>query len=228
MTPCDRFERENLVRFVAGEPLDAHVESCGECRAALDNYRNVAAALRQAQDGYPAPRDWEAKVWSKLPGERARRPRAPWALVLGLSAALAALVALFLNVAAGPDTLALSQSVERGPGAIVRGTATKGEAQSAAPGDVLHLVARVPRGKLGDVRLYRGTELVFQCATSPRCIRSRDGLEARVTLDRAGTYRSLAIAADKALPEASGNLDDDYAQALRSGAAQESRPLEVL
>ena len=100
---------------------------------------------------------------------------------------------------------------------------------SAAPGDVLYLVAKVPRGKLGDLRVYRGTnELVFHCARSPACVRSKDGLEARVTLDRAGTYRTLLIAADGELPAPSGDLDADYAEAMRSGKATESLPVEVL
>jgi hypothetical protein len=48
-----------------------------------------------------------------------------------------------------------------------------------------------------------------------------------VTLDRAGTYRTVALAAD-ALPAATGHLDADYAAARRAGPATESAPIEVL
>lgn len=222
MTTCDRFEFEGLVRFVAGEPLDAHLQSCADCQAALTSYKKVTAALRQAEDAHSPPGDWEAKVWSKISSAQAARPRTPWAVVLGLGTTLAALGVLFLNFAGGPDSLALTtQTLERGPGAVVRGI--------AAPGDVLHLVAQVPRGKLGDLRVYRGPgELVFQCTTSPVCIRSRDHLEAKVALNRAGTYRVLLVGADKVLPAATGSVDADYAAAIRSGEAQESAPIEVL
>ena len=222
MTTCDRFESEGLVRFVAGEPLDSHAQGCTDCQAALESYKKVAAALQQAGDAYSPAGDWEPKVWAKVATARAARPRTPWAVVLGIGATVAALGVLFLNFAGGPDSLSLTtQTLEHGAGAMVRGT--------AAPGDVLHLVAQVPRGKLGDLRVYRGTgELVFQCATSPLCIRSRDRLEAKVTLDRAGIYRVLLIGADKVLPVATGSVDADYAAAIRSGGAQESPPIEVL
>jgi hypothetical protein len=230
MTSCQRFEGEGLNRFVAGEPLDAHVEGCPDCQAALAGYQKVAAALRQANDVYVPPGDWEAKVWSRLAKQKAPRPGLRWAALVGLGATFAALAAFFVSSGLGPDALSLTSQVERGSGPLVRGGAVKpGEVQSAAPGDVLHLVAAVPRGKLGDLRVYRGTnELVFQCAKSAACIHSKDGLEARVTLDRVGTYRILLLAADKALPPASGGLDADYAEALRAGAATESPPIDVL
>jgi hypothetical protein len=229
MTSCHRFESEGLSRFVAGEPLDTHAQSCPDCQAALTSYQKVAEALRQAKDAYAPSGDWEAKVWARIANQRAARPRARWAL-LGLGAAFAALTLFFVSSVGGPDALALTSQVERNAGPRVRGEAGRPEAVvSAAPGDVLHLVAKVPRGKLGDLRVYRGTsELVFQCAKSPACVHSRDGLEARVTLERAGTYRMLLMAADKELPAATSDLDTDYAAALRSGTAKESAPIEVL
>jgi hypothetical protein len=226
VSPCDRFEGEGLARFVAGEPPDPHLDSCPDCQAALASYKRVAAALAQALEA--PPRGWEAKVWAKLP-EASVRPRVPWPIVLGLGATLAALAVVFVRTG-GPETLALTAQLERGQRPLVRGSAPKaGEVQSAAPGDVLHLVAKVPRRKLGDLRVYRGTEeLVFQCATSAACTHFQDGLEARVPLLRLGSYRVLLIAADSALPAASGNLDADYAAALRAGTATESSSIEVL
>ena len=229
MTSCHRFETEGLPRFVAGAPLDTHAQSCPDCQAALASYQKVADALHQAKEAFAPPGDWEAKVWSRIANQRAARPPARWAL-LGLGAAFAALAIFFVSSVGGPDALALTSQVERSTGPRVRGGAGRpGEVVSAAPGDVLYLVAKVPRGKLGDLRVYRGTnELVFHCARSPACVRSKDGLEARVTLDRAGTYRTLLIAADGELPAPSGDLDADYAEAMRSGKATESLPVEVL
>ncbi|MGO9065206.1 MAG: hypothetical protein ACLQIH_10800, partial [Myxococcaceae bacterium] len=176
---------------------------------------------------YVPPGNWEAQVWARIKRGEGTRQR-PLAFVFGLGAAAAALAILFSSTSLrGPEALALAVQVERGTGALVRGGASNGE--SAAPGDVLHLLVKVPRGKLGDVRVYRGSdELVFQCATSPGCTHSQDTLEARVRLDRAGIYRTIAIAADKELPAATGSLDGDYAAARRAGSAQESPPLEVL
>jgi len=226
MTSCERFENEGLVRFVAGEPLDPHFEACEDCRTARASYEALSLALAQARQRYVPPGNWEAQVWARIRRGEGARQR-PWALVFGLGAAAAALAVFFSTSMRGPEALALAVQVERGTGLVVRGGASRGE--SAAPGDILHLVAKVPHGKVGDVRVYRGSdELVFQCATSRACSHSKDGLEARVRLDRAGTYRTIAIAVDKELPAATGRLDEDYAAARRAGSAQESPPLEVL
>jgi hypothetical protein len=229
MTSCHRFESEGLPRFVAGEPLDAHAEGCPDCQAALASYRKVAAALRGAKDAYVPPGDWEAKVWSRIASAQAPRSSARWVAFLGLGTALATLAVFFVTSVGGPDALGLTLQVERGTGPRVRGRAGRPGEVSAAPGDVLYLVAKVPRGKLGELRVYRGTnELVFQCTKSPACVRTKDGLEARVTLKQVGSYRTLLIAADKELPAASGDLDADYAAAMRSGKATESPPVDVL
>jgi len=230
MTACDRFETEGLSRFVAGEPLGPHVADCPECGAALARYQKLAAALADAKNSYVPPGDWEAKAWAKIAQATPVRPRARAAALLGLGACFAALAIFFVSSSGGPQALVLTAQVQRGSGPLVRGgPALPGHVESAAPGDVLHLVARIPKGKLGDLRVYRGTdELVFQCEKSADCIHSVDGLEARVTLDRVGTYRTLLIAADKGLPAATGNLDTDHAAAISAGAAQESAPIEVL
>jgi len=228
MTSCQRFEQEGLVRFVAGEPLDAHFDSCRDCQTARASYAALASALKDARDSYSPAGNWEAKVWARIQrGQDARRPR-PWAAFAALGASAAALAVFFLTSSfGGPETLELATvQVERGSGATVR--ASRGGV-SAAPGDVLHLVAKVPRGKLGDLRVYRGAdEMVFACAKSASCVHSRDGLEARVTLDKPGIYRSIAIAADRELPVATGKLDTDYAAAMHAGSAKESPPVEVL
>ncbi len=230
MSTCDRFENDGLVRFVAGEPLDAHIEACSDCRTARANYEALASALGKAREAYETPGAWEAQVWARIARQEGVRRR-PWAVFAGVGSAVAALAVLFISSAGGPPTLELATvEVERGSGAVVRGAASRsGEVKSAAPGDVLHLVAKVPRGKVGDLRVYRGAdELVFQCATSSACIRTRDTLETRVKLDRAGTYRSVAFAADKTLPEATGNLDADTAAGIRAGSASDSPPIDVL
>jgi hypothetical protein len=230
LTGCERFENEGLPRFVAGEPLEPHFEECADCRAARVSYQAVASALQQAKDAYAPPGDWEAKVWARIrQAQSARR----WRAVLGFSAAAAALAVFFLASAGGPEALTLSTDFERGSGPVVRGGAARGgDVLSLAPGDVLRVGVKVPRGKRGDVRVYRDTnELVFQCATNPACRQVKDGFEAPVTLDRTGTYRAVGIAADKLLPAATGNLDVDYAAAMRScdrpPCAQESRPIDV-
>jgi len=71
-------------------------------------------------------------------------------------------------------------------------------------------------------------ETVAKVETDPCAEATVAYAEARVTLDRVGTYRTLLIAADKGLPAATGNLDTDHAAAISAGAAQESAPIEVL
>jgi hypothetical protein len=229
MTSCERFENEGLTRFVAGQPLDGHFETCPECRAARASYQAVASALEQAREAYNPPGDWEAKVWAKIQRGQGAPQRARWPALLGFGATLAALAVFFVTSLGGPDALALATNqVERGSALVVRGASGGADVQAAAPGNIWHLAIKVPRGKLGDLRVYRGTnELVFQCSTSPDCIHSKDGLEARVKLDRVGTYRTIYIAADKELPSASGNLDADFAAAMRSGTAKDVH-IEVL
>jgi hypothetical protein len=233
MTSCQRFESEGLPRFVAGEALEGHFESCADCRTARARYQSLVRALELARNAYPPRGDWQARVWADIArspaSSRAARPRwAPWLGWAAGAAAAAALALVAFQSVGGPASLEVSTRLEVGGGPVVRGASSVGsEVQYAVPGTVLHLVAKVPRGKLGDVRVYRGNDtLVFQCASSKACQRSRDGLEARVTLDRAGSYRTLTLAAD-ALPAATGNLDADYAAARRAGSALESAPIEV-
>ena len=227
LTACDRFESEGLARFVAGEPLEPHFETCADCRAARASYEAVALALQQAREAYDPPGDWEAKVWARIQSERAPQ-RSRWAALLGAAATAAAVAVFFVSSMGGPDKLRLTDSFERGSSLVVRGGGSRGgDVRSAAPGDVWHLVVQVPRGKVGGLRVYRGTnELVFQCDKSS-CSGSKDALEARVTLGRAGTYRAIIIAADKELPAASGTLDADYAAARRAGSAEQSLPIPV-
>lgn len=225
MTACERFENEGLTRFVAGEPLEAHFEECADCRAARASYQAVASALHQAKDAYTPPGDWEAKVWARI--QRAQGPRR-WPALLGIAAAAAALAVFFVTPGGGAESLTLAANLESGSGPVFRGAPSRGgDVRSAVPGDVLHLVLKVPRGKKGDVRVYRDAKLVFQCSQSPDCVAGKDTLEARVPLERAGSYRTVSIAADKELPEATGDLDTDYAAARRSGRAEESVATEV-
>lgn len=227
MTACNRFETEGLERFVAGEPLDAHFESCPDCRSAVSSYRAVIRTLGAAGRMYEPPGNWEARVFARIQRRRPARRR----FFLGLAAALpvAAAAVFVLRSAGGVDALELDLSVSRGGGPAVRSAPSGGgTVLSAAPGDVLHLVARLPRGKHGDLRLYRGDTLVFQCRGSPKCVVSRDGLSADVPLERAGTYRTLVLASEQDVPQASGTLDADYAAALRAGEARQSPPIEVL
>lgn len=228
---CARFETEGLARFVAGEPLEAHFEECADCRATRASYQAVASALQQARGAYSPPGDWEAKVWARVQRNRSTRR---WPAVLGFAATAAALAVFVLSSLGGPEALLLTADAERGPGPVVRGGAAgRSEVRSMAPGEVLVLRAKVPRGKQGDVRVYRGAnELVFQCANTKACVAGKDGLEARVTLDRAGIYRAIGIASDGPPPAATGNLDADYAQAMRScdrpqHCATELPPIEV-
>jgi len=223
MTTCNRFETEGLERFVAGEPLDPHFESCADCRSARTSYLAVVRTLGEAGRMYTPPGDWEARVFARIQRRRPVRRR----LLLGLAAVLpvAAVAVVVLRSAGGVQALDLEVRVSRGGGPAVRGG---GGDLSAAPGDVLHLVAKVPRGKRGDLRLYRGDALVFQCLGSPRCTVTGEGLSADVALDKAGTYRSLSLAAEHEVPPATGNLDADYAAALRAGEARQSSPIEVL
>jgi hypothetical protein len=226
MTSCQRFELEGLPRFVAGEPLDGHFESCADCRSARASYQSLVHALELARKAYTPPGNWEARVWARI----ARAPARPqWTLWVGWAtgtAVAAAAAVLVVQSAGGPSSLELATQLEVGNGPVVRGTPSVGTAVSAVPGAVWRLTVTVPRGKVGDLRVYRGNDdLVFQCANNP-CKHTGDGLEARVTLDKAGTYRTIGIAADQ-LPAATGNLDADYAAARRAGQAKVSAPIEV-
>ncbi len=122
MTHCQRFEQEGLVRFVAGEPLDAHFDSCPDCQSARASYAALASALKDARDSYSPAGNWEAKVWARIQrGQDARRPR-PWAAFAAFGASAAALAVFFLTSSfGGPETLELATvQVERGSGVAVR------------------------------------------------------------------------------------------------------------
>jgi hypothetical protein len=235
MSVCDRFETEGLSHFLAGEPLDAHFQTCADCRAVQSSYQTIVAALGHARTAYAPPGAWEARVWAQIRNDEAGHTQAAgrWAFLRwGAGAIAVAAVAVFVvQSSGGPSSLELATTLAHGDGPVVRGgPSVGGPVLSAPPGTVLELSAKIPRkNKVSDLRVYRGSnELIFQCATSPACSRSRDGIEAKVTLDKPGTYRTVVLVSEGVLPPATGDLDADYAAALRAGAARESPPIEVL
>lgn len=78
--------------------VEAHVAECGRCRRELDALRRVRTALRQDLPEHPLPAVLAARVSAALATEaaRARFPRRPLVIGLGLAAA-AALVLLLLR-----------------------------------------------------------------------------------------------------------------------------------
>jgi hypothetical protein len=238
MSACDRFEAEGLARFVAGERLDPHFGTCPDCLQARTSYQAIVQTLGHARTAYAPSGDWETRVWARIrrngdPATAARMAGPRWAFVRwGAGAvAVAAVAVLVVQSSGGPAALELTTTLGHGSGPAVRGAPSSGgPVLSAAPGDLLELSARIPRrNKVSDLRVYRGNdELVFQCSTSPACTRTRDGIEARVTLDKPGTYRTMVLVSENTLPPSTGNLDADYAAALRAGTAHESPPIEVL
>lgn len=215
--PCDRFEREGLLRLERGEPLDPHFDTCPACRQARADYQRMVRENRALDAEIEPPPGWQARVWGEIGRRQEARKRSRNRLLLWAPAAAAAglLVALALRLVPLAPAEGLRVVVE--PGESVR------RGVEAQPGDRLLLEAQVGEAARAELRIYRNDrELVLRCSTREPCRRRGDVLEAHLVLPSVGTYQPLLLVSDAPIPApTSGGLDADAEAALETGARVE-------
>ena len=242
--PCDRFEREGLLRLEQGLPLDPHFDTCERCVAALAEYEWLQGGIRdfdRMQTGRTRTgrTDWQARVWAGI--ARAEERRAPWRrwrswlLAAPLAAAAAAILVLVLS---GRE---VDPGSGPGPAGPLLAYAVRAPAQGAEPmrggharpGDVLDVQARTGGAAHAELRVYRddggaGQALLLRCTDQAPCSRRGDDIAASVRLEQRGHYRLVFLHGPQPLPAPGASLDDDLARARAAGATIEQRELDVL
>lgn len=216
MSACRRFEEEGLLRLEQGLPLDDHFATCADCLAARAFYERLHGDIAVAGEGIEPPPGWQAELWAAVEERKSagRRLRGWWLLVPAAAAVLIAIL-LLRPSAPPPARLALAVEVETGTGTVRRGA-------EAHPGDRLRLRATTGEAGHAELRVYRNNRvLVLRCSTEPPCQRRNGALEAELLLPAIGSYQSLLLTSDRALPplpDTGAGLDPDVAAALQAGA----------
>ena len=219
MTPCDRFEREGLLQWERGEPLEEHFESCPDCRAARAAYEQLQQQIANVAVDEEAPVGWQRQVWDTLEARSSARrsptrraPRWIWPMLPAAGLAVAILGVLLVRLPPSASDIALQVELTAGSNAARRG-------DDAHPGDELTLRARVGDARHAELRVYRDdVELLLRCSTEPPCQRHAEVLEATFELPSIGSYHTLLLVAEHSLPEPSTSFDEDVGMALDTGA----------
>jgi hypothetical protein len=212
VTGCSRFEEEALDRLEHGEPLDAHFETCPDCRAARAAYETLRRGLAETDAPPEPPAGWQARVWARI-DSGAPRTRRSWGRWLAPAAGLAAAAGLAVAVwRPEPRPPGLDVSVESAMGAVRRSL-------EAQPGDRITLAASTGGRPQFELRVYRNDRsLLLRCSREPPCAVRRDEVRATLSLEERGSYQTLLVVSQQPIPEPRGEFDADAGAALDAGA----------
>lgn len=227
MKTCTRFATEGLLRLEQGKPLDAHFDTCPDCRSQRRAYEELQRAITQVDaDLEPSP-GWRARVWEAIDENNITGTLAtPRWMFDGLLARLsmrwlvpAATVLVMATVATvwlrtSPGEVRLTSTV------LEDGSTLRGD--DPHPGDVLQVRASTAGARFADLRVYfNSVELVVNCSSEPPCRRSGDSIELDLQIESVGTYQAVLFLASRPLPEPTEDLDGDAGAALEMGARVE-------
>jgi len=207
---CERYWREGIVLVERGLD-DPHRDSCEDCMRAHASRQELIEALPLIGAGSTGDPYWQAKVWQRIEGERAR---APWRWRWQLSGALTVvcIVALWIGLGRGrPDEVRTRDGIQSPIKIIAEGAPMR--SGDAHVDDLL----RVTVGETSDVWIYRAGRLVLQCRArhvSDGCTLAPHGMIVELRLSIPVTYRVIITAAPVAL-HPRGVLDKDV-EALES------------
>jgi hypothetical protein len=230
MSGCDRFEREAILRLEQGLPLDAHFDTCPDCRDAQATYQRLKGAIARAGSDLGPPAGWEDRVWQEV--QRRHRPSAtprwsylPWAAAAALAAAVGAPFILKGLRPEPTDALSIRIEVQRQSPQVLRGREGAArqpwDATTVQPGDQLSVEATVGDVAFNELRVYLNDEdLVLSCSGDPPCERRGDRLQAMTTMSSVGRYQAVVLSSASPIPPPSGEgLDVDAGRAGRAGAS---------
>jgi len=221
MSACTRFPGEGLVAWEQGRPPDAHVLACPDCGAQRRALERLAPVLRAGPPDLAPPAGWQQRVLAAAdatPGRaRPRRARGPLLWAIPLFAAAAAIL-LFLRPQGDLPAPALDWTIVPADGRRLRGGAPgeDGRNETASAGDHLKVWGPIPAGARFELRVFRGSELVFRCP--PGCGAREGRLEVDVPLGVAGRYDAFVAVARGQLPDpGGGGRAADLARVVAAG-----------
>jgi len=217
---CERYWREGIVLVERGLP-DPHRDGCADCTRAHASRQELIEALPLIGAGDTGDPYWQAKVWQRIDGERARAPRR-WHWQLAGALTVACVVALWIGLGR-----VRSGDVRPRIEIIPKGTPMRSD--DAHVDDRL----RVTVGETSDVWIYRAGRLVLQCPArqgsgqvSDQCAPDAHGMVVEMILSVPGPYQVIVTAAPVAW-RPGGVLDEDRAALETAGVHYEEDKRQV-
>jgi len=194
------------------------METCSDCLAAQAEYAVLEGLLAETPS-------WENEVWREIDESQAE-PTPPQSLLMPIVGLLAMAAAMLLWCAVdSPESTRAPRGAIHGHEIALR-TATvapTGEAKqvrgtTSAPGSLLTLEAQIGKYPFSQLRVYRDQhQLEVSCSNEPPCRRSDGTIIAEVKLEKIGRYQAILVVGDQMLPEPTGDLDTDVANASKTG-----------
>jgi hypothetical protein len=213
---CERYWREGIVLVERGLD-DPHRDGCEDCTRAHASRQELIEALPLIGADYTGASHWQAKVWQRIKGERARAPwRWRWQLAGALAMACVVVLWIGLGRTRPGDVRPRIETIERG-------------GPKRSPAAHVDDLLQVTVGETSDVWIYRAGRLVLQCRArqvSDRCVPDDHGMVVEMVLAIPGEYQVIITAASVALPPR-GGLDEDRAALESAGASYERHKLFV-
>lgn len=211
---CERYWRDGIVLVEHGAD-DPHRDGCDDCVRAHASRQELIEALAMIGDDVPEDPYWQAKVWERIEGSRARPPwRWRWQLAGALAAA--AVLVLWLGVGRDrPEQVRPSVMIIKSDVLIRSAASNASDRLFAHVKDLIHVDA----GGGAEIRIYRANRVVLQCRPQQvpdGCVRDRHRTTVDLPLSIPGAYDVIVI--DAPFPLESGQLDEDVG-ALESAAA---------
>jgi len=218
---CERYWREGIVLVERGLD-DPHRDGCEDCTRAHASRQELIEALPLIGAGHTGDPHWQAKVWQRIDGERAR---APWRWRWQLAGALAVACVVALWIGLGRVRPGVDRPGDARPRIEIIAQGEPMRSTSAHVDDRL----RVTVAETSDVWIYRAGRLALQCPArqvSDRCVRDDHGMIVEMLLSIPGTYQVIVTAAPVARPPR-GGLDEDRAALETAGASYVEHAVQV-
>jgi hypothetical protein len=203
---CARYWREGIVLVERGLP-DPHRDGCEDCARAHASRQELIEALPLIGAGDTGDPYWQAKVWQRIDGERARAPRR-WRWQLAGALTVACVIVLWIGLG------------RTRPGGVRPRIEIEGSVAMRSIAAHVDDRLSVMVGETSDVWIYRANRLVRACRArqvSDGCVPDDHGMVVELLLTDPVAYRVIIVDAPGTLVPR-GGLDDDLG-ALESASA---------
>jgi hypothetical protein len=206
---CERYWREGIVLVERGLD-DPHRDGCEDCTRAHASRQELIEALPLIGAGETGDPHWQAKVWQRIDGARARTPwRWRWQLAGAIT--VACVVALWIGLGRVRPGEVRPPIAERSRVEIfAKLDITSGGVPMRSDDAHVDDRLRVTVAATSDVWIYHQGRLALACRArqvSVECAPDAHGMTVEKVLSKPGTYRVIVTATPVALPR--GVLDAD-------------------